>query len=221
MITQAEQDVAAFGYNALASLAKAIAFRSLALQALKTNERISATVCAYYSLLHLAITLIYFCPQYVDTVLLDKLRAKRGTGEIDPSNIISHKSAIEFVKSCVQYGLNSNFHSQLERAKNLREFVNYGPRLTIDNDTPYFGPCNDRPQDCDSLISSVTDVFPLALEWASLRSPLDGTVLKISISKCSDFFIQPDLFYKQWSSLACIENCLEFIKELEDKLDAS
>lgn len=219
MIDQAEQDTAVFAYNSLASLAKAVAFRSLAIQSLKANERVSATVSAYYSLLHLAITLIYLCPDKIGDTLLDKLRAGRGQGEIDPSNLISHNSALKFVKLCVRDGLDRRFYLQLESAKKLREFVNYGPRVTIKNETPYFGPCTDQPEDCDRLISLIDEIFPSVLKWAYSHSPLHGAIAKIAVAKCSDFFIQPDLFYRQWCSKACIESSLEFIKNFKQKMD--
>jgi hypothetical protein len=218
MTDQAEQDSAAFGYNALGSLAKAVVFRSLAIQSLRANERISATVSAYYSLLHLAITLIYLCPDKIDASLRDKLRAKRGQGEIDPSYLISHNAALEFIKLCIQDGLDSRFYSQLEYAKKLREFVNYGPRLTINNDTPYFGPCTDQPRDCDKLIFVIEEIFEKAFEWAYAHSPLDGAIAKISVAKCSDFFTQHDLFYMRWCSKPCIEDSLKFIKDLKQKM---
>ena len=129
MVTQAERDTSAFGYNGIASLAKAVAFRSLASEALKANERISATVCAYYSLLHLAITLIYLCPDKLSPPLRNKLRAERQQGGIDPSSSISHNAALVFVRACGQDGLDARLYSNLQHAKGLREFVNYGPRL--------------------------------------------------------------------------------------------
>ncbi len=217
MANQAEQDIHAFSYNACASLAKAVVFRSLANQTLKRSERISATVSAYYSLLHLAITLIYLCSDKLNGSLHNKLRAERGQGEVDPSRLISHKSALEFVKACVRDGLDNRLYSQLEYAKHLREFVNYGPRLTISNDTPNFGPCNDRPNHCDSLVLVVSELFPLALEWAYKHSPLDGVIAKIAVDLCSKFFVQSDLFYAQWCSKECIEDSLEFIKDLKGK----
>lgn len=219
MISQAEQDTCAFGYNAIASLAKAVAFRSLAIQSLKANERISATVSAYYSLLHLAITLIYLCPDKIKTSLRDKLRAKRGQGETDPSYLIKHEYALEFVKICLQDGLDSRFYSLLLSAKKLREFVNYGPRLTFNNETPYFGPCTDQPKDCDKLVPQIDEIFPSALKWAHIHGPLRGTFAKMAVVKCSDFFVQHDLFYRQWCSKACIEDSLNFIKDLEKKMD--
>jgi hypothetical protein len=196
MIGQAEQDTAAFAYNAMASSAKAVAFRSLAIQALKTNERINATVCAYYSLLHLAITLIYLCSDKIEAGLRNKIRAKRGQGGTDPSKLILHDSALKFVKLCVQDGLDDRFYSQPKDAKDLREFVNYGPRLTINDGTPVFGPCAHQPEDCNGLISVIDEIFAAALEWAGRHSPLGGAIAKMALAKCSDFFIQPDLFMR-------------------------
>lgn len=217
MITQAEQDAFDFYFNAAASLAKTVAFRSLAIQLLRVNERISAVVSAYYSLFHLAITLIYLCPDKIDIVLLDKLRAKRGGGAIDPSNLITHKSALEFVQRCVQNGLDNKFFLNLDYAKNLREFVNYGPRITINNETPYFGPCNYTPSDCDKLVWSLDEIIFVVLEWACNNSPLKGALAKSIIGKCYEFFTENDLFYTRWCSRASIESCLKLIENLEQK----
>ena len=211
-------DTSAFAFNGLASLAKAVAFLSLAKEALKANERISATVCAYYSLLHLAITLIYLCPDKISPPLRNELRTKRGQGEVDPSNSIKHSAACEFVKTCSKDGLDARFHSQLQVAKKLREFVNYGPRLTIRNNTAYFGPCTARPTDCDGLISVISDLFSSAMEWAYTHSELKGTFVLIAVEKCGDFFVKPDLFYTQWCSKECIEDSRAFIKRLDQKM---
>lgn len=218
MVTQAERDTSAFGYNGIASLAKAVAFRSLASEALKANERISATVCAYYSLLHLAITLIYLCPDKLSPPLRNKLRAERQQGEVDPSSSISHNAALVFVRACGQDGLDARLHSNLQHAKDLREFVNYGPRLTISNKRAYFGPCTALSTDCDRLISVISDLFPLAMEWAYRHSELKGGFARIAVEKCVDFFVKPDLFYTQWCSRACIEESLAFIRRLEQKM---
>lgn len=188
MVTQAEQDTAAFGYNGLASLAKAVAFRSLASEALNANERISSTVCAYYSLLHLAITLIYLCPDKVSVSLLGKLRDERRQGEVDPSTWISHNSALAFVNACIKDGLDARLSSSLRDGKTLREFVNYGPRLTITNGQAYFGPCTSRSTDCDRLVSVIDDLFAAALEWAYRHSELKGAFARIAVEKCADFF---------------------------------
>jgi hypothetical protein len=221
MVDQDEQDTSTFAYNAFASLAKAVAFRSIAIQSLKANERISATVSAYYSLLHLAITLIYLCPDKVEVTLRDRLRAERGQGAIDPSSLISHNSALKFIQRCIQSGLDNRFYAQLEFAKKLREFVNYGPRLTIINDTPNFGPCTNQPGDCNKLISSIDEIFPGALIWACSNSPLNGCIAKEAVLKCSDFFVQPDLFYRQWCSSAGIEESLKFIQALKQNIIGS
>lgn len=220
MVTPDKQDTAAFGYNAIASLAKAVAFRSIASQALKAHERISATVCAYYSLLHLAITVVYLCPDKLSPSLRNKLRAERKQGEVDPSSSISHRSALVFVKTCVQDGLDARFSSLLEHAKSLREFVNYGPRLTISNKRAYFGPCTDVPGDCDRLIFMITEVFPSALEWAYKHSQLKGAFAQLAVEKCADFFQSPDLFYTQWCSKACIEDSLAFIRHLAQRMSS-
>ena len=218
--TQAEKDTISFGYIPPVTLAKAVAFRSLAIQALKEDERISATISAYYSLFHLAITLVYLCPDKLKPSLLIYLRDKRGEGKLDPSKDISHADALEFVKVCVEEGLDTQLHTQLAMARELRKFVNYGPQVTFDPNEfeVSSGPCNYRPKNCDKLVSVISKLFPLALEWAYKHSPSrDAT--KIAVETCSVHFRQPDLFHSQWCSKACIEDSLVFIRELEQKMN--
>jgi hypothetical protein len=220
-ISQDEQDTAIFSYNAMASLAKGIAFRSIAIRSLKENEHISATITAYYSLLHLAITLIYLCPHKIDNDLRDRLRAKRGQGETDPSDLITHKRALEFIRECTVAGLDSEFQLKLEKTKNLREFVNYGPRLTIISGAPYFGPCNYNPLDCHNIISRLDDIFAQALGWVCKNSLLNGAFAATAIALCDQFFLKPDLFYRQWCSSGSLEASIEFVNQLKTRLGIS
>jgi hypothetical protein len=121
MISQHDSDANSFSYNSFSSLAKAVVFRSLAHHALKAEERIGATIFAYYSLFHLVITLMYFCPSKMDPALRNKIHKARGSGGTDPSSVILHRDALQFAESCISAGLDPNIHSTLERAKDLRD----------------------------------------------------------------------------------------------------
>ncbi|HEC64200.1 MAG TPA: hypothetical protein ENI23_02775 [bacterium] len=207
-----------FYYNGLASLAKSLAFRSMAIYGRKKNERISATVSAYYSLLHLAIALMYFDPNEIEEPLRSSLLNKRKDGKTDPSKIIKHDLALQFIKKCTQEGLDRKFSTQFEYAKRFREFVNYGPRITISDGKPSFGPCDDSPGDSDRLVSSLDEIFQAAISWANNNSPLEGVLVKTALSQCEDFFQKPDLFYTQWCSNFSVDTAMLFIKKLIKRL---
>lgn len=206
-----------FYYNGLASFAKSVAFRSMAIHALSGNERISATVSAYYSLLHLAIMLMYFFPDKIETSLFNDLKARRGSGETDPSNIIKHTDALNFIEERTNEGLNRNFYIRLKSAKRLREFVNYGPRLTIERGNPRFGPCNDRPSDSNNLVQSLDDIIQNTMQWAYTNGSLNGVWVLTALSQCPDFFRQHDLFYTQWCSSGSNETSVKFLEQLKVK----
>jgi hypothetical protein len=212
MINDSEQGT--FYYNSLGALAKAVAFRSMAIHALNSGERVNATVSAYYSLLHLAFMLMYFFPDKIETTLLAKLKARRGSGETDPSSMIKHTDALAFIDECTKEGLDRNVYSRLMYAKRLREFVNYGPRVTIKKGMPRFGPCSDRPNDSNNLVQALDDLIPATLKWAYTNGALDGVLVLTALSQCSDFFKQRDLFYTQWCSRESNETALKFLEQL-------
>jgi len=208
-----EEKASTFYYNGMGSLAKSLAFHAMAKHAQKNNERVNSTVSIYYSFLHLAICLMYFCPNKMDNAYCDNLLQKRDGGESDPTKEIKHCDAINFVKNCKRDGLREDFCSQLKLAKKLREFVNYGPRITLDNGKPYFGPCDFGPSDCDKLVSSYDEIYKSSILWAKENSPLNGALVVAGLEQCEEFFQKNELFYKRWCSDFTIRAALDFLKQ--------
>ncbi|HEX7318565.1 MAG TPA: hypothetical protein VF297_31950 [Pyrinomonadaceae bacterium] len=208
-----------FWVNATGALAKSVAFRSMALQSLKGNDRVGATISAYYSLLHLAIALMYLRPDKVEDKLREMLLRAHNGGAEDPSKLIQHRDALGFIEECLKDGLDVKFFEQLTSAKELREHVNYGPRVTWGADVIYVGPCSFRPEACDQLVTSLDEVIQYSVAWAHEHSADGGRWSTMAVIACQQYFYKPDLFYAGWCSESCIASAREFLKRLKGYID--
>jgi hypothetical protein len=199
----------------VASLAKSIIFRSIANQSQKNNDLISATISGYYSLLHMAISLMYFCHKILFPEQRNKLMKIIDTEGCDPTETIKHEHAINFIKQCVHRNLDRLCLDTFELGKRLREYVNYGPRLSFSNDTPIFGDCGITPGNLDDFISSIDDCIIKAMQWAKNHSTTGNfSFIKLAIDQITQFFENKDLFYPKW----CNEDILSDAKLFYEKI---
>jgi hypothetical protein len=79
-----------FAIQAQASCAKSLIFVAEARVAVRANNYIWASIASYYSLFHLAISLMFMLPQLIEPRLLTQLVKKRADGADDPTELISH-----------------------------------------------------------------------------------------------------------------------------------
>jgi hypothetical protein len=65
-----------FAIQAQASFAKSLIFVAEARVAVRADNYIWATIASYYSLFHLAISLMFMCPQLIEPTVLTRLGQK-------------------------------------------------------------------------------------------------------------------------------------------------
>lgn len=119
------------------SLVKSVAFRSSCLKQLKNGEVLAACILGYYSLFHFGLALVLLHPEKTQghRAHLLKLKEKREEG-VDPleKNGISHKKLTNILRDMRL----SNLAQTIEDGRKLREFYNYGPRTTWDEEGNIF-----------------------------------------------------------------------------------
>ena len=213
-----ENATSRFFYFGMSSLAKSIIFRSESKILLAQRERILASISVYYSLFHLSIAAMYFCPQMMHKEQRDKLLKEieqRSGG--DPTEKITHKAVLNFLKDCQGKGLSSSCSKLLELAKNLREFVNYGPRITLDKPKIIFGSLKYQIEDIDDLVMNCDDVIITILSWVHINSPLG--LGDVALEEVNVFFSKSDLLYINWCSEKAIIASQKFIKTIRTKFE--
>jgi len=210
-----------FFFFGVSSLAKALVFRSLAKQALVTRERILAAISGYYSLFHLAMAIMFLCPQMLNAKrrkeIFDVIEETEG---LDPSERIKgfkridHTEAISFLKKCTSKGFNAKCAHLLEEAKELREYVNYGPRMHVKNGHPIFGDCDKIPELVDNVINQLDGCLLEGIKLLLNNCQFLGFSTLLALEYVEQFLDKPDLFYLKWCSQEMIEKSKIFLAEI-------
>jgi len=153
-----------FAYDGFSALIKCVLFRSSAHYLLKKDEILLAIISSYYSLFHCGLSLVFFNPEKLDKShdFLVELLKDRENGD-DPQKKITHKKLISLLSKNKFTAL----PSKLLYGKQIREFYNYGPRVTLDkNGNPYFGnPISEQgkdkhsPKDGEEFVKSIDKVI--------------------------------------------------------------
>lgn len=223
--TPPDQMAVTFYHFATASLAKSMVFQAISQTHFQHGEGehreyISACITGYYSLLHLAISLMYFCPQTVDICLRICLY-QQVKANVDPTKEITHKQAYEFLKSNThQHRLPEIVSQQFETGRKIREYLNYAPRLTRDGLGVIFGTCTYSERDFDRFLKKNENVIRLGLEWGLKNTPTpENNLLQISISPNSlvgvnQYMQNDDLGYLHWLSQESLNNARDLCNKL-------
>jgi len=205
-------------------LAKSIIFRSIARSSLIEKDYIPAVITGYYSLFHLALGLIYFFPHYVHNNKINEKLKKIADEGTDESGNISHKEVLKFLKECQNCGLPGKCYLWLKKGKNLREYINYAPRLRIINDYrhlindySHFNTCKYNIDDFEEFIEGCDDVIIQCINWGFEQQPSNFAEITIALSRCIQFLNKPELGYINWIKRETRENAAEFISTLQKR----
>lgn len=119
------------------------------------------------------------------------------------------------MEQCTHNNLDKVCKETFELGLKLREYVNYGPRMSISEGIPKFGDCGISPQTLDDFISWIDDCIIKAIKWSNQYSTLENTnFTKLAIEQISQFFKNKDLFYLKW----CNDKIINDAKLFYDKL---
>ena len=207
-----------FTIQAEASFAKSLIFVSEARIAIRTENFIWAAIASYYSLFHLAIFLMFACPQLIEPKLLTRLVQRRAGGTDDPTNLITHRYLPKFLSECESHGFAPRLRELLEVARNIREeYANYGPRIVWKGDRPTFLTRRYRPSNVRRITMSIVPLLRKSILWARKQHSSAHIVL-IAVAVSLDWFLHNrDLHYAKW----CSKEVLTEAEEIRCKLPFS
>lgn len=177
---------------ALGALSRALVFYGQARASIR-NKALAA-IAAYYSLLHLSLFIGFqnfaSLPENVRKKINDRLQR----GE-DPARGPSHGDVEQTLASFVRdHGMPAKILEVFKAAKKLREFHNYGPRVTY---TPSKGPvrfvsCEYNSGDVDRVVRALQSCFEAAVTWLVSLGELQPGVLR----KAEDIVRPASGFYR-------------------------
>jgi hypothetical protein len=203
-----------FWPQAQVSFAKAIIFAAEARISLKAGQYIWASISSYYSLFHLTISIMFMVPTLIKQDDLTRLITTLRQGASDPTYLIKHSDVSDFLKVCESDGLTNSFRMQLKESKNLREFVNYKPRVEWQGGKLIFRSKAYKPIDVTNAVNSLESLLAEALLWASKQGEAAKLVAMVSAFSIHQFLNQNDLLYKEW----CTPEVLEGAESIRQKL---
>jgi len=203
-----------FVLQARAAFAKALIFASQARIAVRRRELIWAAIADYYALFHFSLVLIFILPEEIDPETFQKLMDKRQGGKGDPTGVVPHRYIPEFLKRCESRGLSPEMRSTVEKAKVLREFVNYGPRVEWADDKAIFRSMKHKPEELEQVIQATVPLFHKALNWARQACNPGRPYSQIVKIMFRDFITKPDLLYATWCSPEVLEEAGEIAESL-------
>jgi hypothetical protein len=206
-------------YWSIVSISRALRFNSEA-QRQKAASHVLATVAGYYSLFHLGMFLLNSAPHIMSAALRERISNVLRKGIKDPSRALHHDELITFIRDCRKAGLPPIILSLFEKAKELREFVNYGPDLlTTPEGFRVFNRAH-HPHEADDILSRIETAFVEGVEWASQTEADSRLLVPIALSKAADFFL-PNAdgapYYSEWSSQDVLGGAEDLRKLLEHR----
>lgn len=210
---------ARFWLEAQVALAKSAIFLVTSEDELKHNNFISASISVYYSLFHFSLCLMWLLPERLPDSLRKALIEIRDSGCELPDKIISHQKVENFL--CAgQFNLPVKGLSELFiRAQELREFTNYGPRVTYINKKPTLGPCHFNISQLITMISEIHKIFPVVLKLVFPKTAYKGNLGPIIVSEAILMLDQSDLHFSTWSSKKIISSAKKFLSRLNRERD--
>lgn len=161
------------------SVAKSVSFIVSAKECVDNKNYVSGAICAYYALFHFGLFLMWLFPELIETKLKEDLVKRRDKGEDLPaSDIPTHKQIKKFLKAISDKLGVAQLVWNFDRAQDLRNFVNYEPRVYYDGKQPYVGRCEHNPANVCRVVQDCPDIFRnvIGTVWA-----LDDTNMKKSL----------------------------------------
>lgn len=180
---------------ALASAGRSFLFYAEAQPA--SNRRVLSAIAAYYSLFHLSMFLAFVCPKFFSEPLRKKI-AEELAKDNDPSKKVKHKELLDFLRGCIAYGLPGSVVDAVQHAQKLRNFINYGPRVSWSGETFHLNTCEASFRELEQLREQLDQVFREAMVWACDNGIDDGIWVPVILDEANIFFSKSNRHYGDW-----------------------
>jgi len=162
-----------------------------------SDRRVLSAIATYYSLFHLSMFLAFVCPNFLSETLRKKIAKGVELGE-DPSPKVSHRDLVQFLRGCVAHGLSESVVDAVVYAQRLRNFINYGPRVSWTGETIFVNTCEASCRELAQLRDQLDQVFRDALVWACNNGSDDGIWVPVILDQANVFFSKSDQYYGDW-----------------------
>jgi hypothetical protein len=209
-----------FWVEAQISLSKSVVFLASSEDSDSQKNYILASISAYYSLFHFSLAIMWLLPSSLKKSLKEKLILVRKEGNELPDKNISHQEVKKFLLRN-----DSNFGSQLcskfVRAKEIREFACYGPRVTFEDTQPIVGPCSFTTNEIKQLIFDIPSIYCQTMKTIKPKTAYEGDFVLYVLNESQKIISNPELPFKDWFPDSILERAGYLIIDLIDKCKSS
>lgn len=129
------------------------------------------------------------------------LRNDSQEGSEDPTELVRHSYIQDkFLPLCVSQGLPHVIRDTFQKARALREFVNYAPRIKWRNNRPVFFSLLHRPAELETVVQNLESSLSNTLLWAAGAIGSEWPRMFSVVAPARSFLQQSDLLYATWCS---------------------
>ncbi|MBI4473597.1 MAG: hypothetical protein HY646_13090 [Acidobacteria bacterium] len=204
---------ARFWVEAQVAVAKSAVLLAAAEADVARSDYAAGAVNAYYGLFHLSLALMWLLPESIPAKLRDALVAARDRGdELPAREYPTHKAAEQFLRDGHADLPVPELAAVFREARDLREFVSYGPRVSYQGTQPLVGPCRYSPSAVQELVRKGLELFPSALRATWPRTAYTGMLGPFTADGAEQLLFDPQFPYRNWFSLGVRERAKEIIR---------
>jgi hypothetical protein len=145
---------------------------------------------------------MFGCPQRLTEKERERINQGMKDGAADPNPAIRHSDLSTFLRRSVgEHGLSVAVPDAVERARDVRETINYGPRiLTWPNGDVTVENCAIQPSEVAAIVARIPSISEEAVTWACKNAEFNGTWIASALGQAHSFFMGPNRMYGGWCS---------------------
>jgi hypothetical protein len=207
-----------FYVEASVGLAKSSVFLSTAEEDLIRGDLVSAAISGYYSIFHLTLALMWLFADELPKTVLDRLMEIRKKGNELPSSEVTHTNAQRFLcDGQLKLSNKKELCFLFRKTQDLREFANYGPRVTWKDGHPFIGPCHFSIDQVKELVPKLRPAFISTVKLATPATAIDGDLGKIVLRQATALLTHKQFPFSTWSSEKIQKEALTLLSTLYDE----
>ena len=200
-----------FYLEASVGLAKASVFLATAEDNLSRGDFLSA----YYSVFHLAQALMWLFVDQLPDKSLTKFTDIRIKGGGLPSAEVKHADVEKFLcDGQLKLSNTKSLCSLFRDAQELREFANYGPRVTWSGTQPIVGPCHLSTTRVESVVARLRPEFISTMKLASPETAMKGILGRIVLHQAIELLKDAKSPFSAWSSGKAYKEAVDLLEIL-------